>query len=463
MTHHTHHFGRILGIIALLFVLAYGIGTYHFSHNERFLPNTKVANIQIGNQSLSQAKKTINTHLLQKDFVIKEKGRTLTSFNLRSVNLKLNSLTPLKRILQNQNPFTWPLSFIHSAQTSHSSILNLSQNDQKLSQIVSKHVARLNRHRATGKGARLTVAAGHVKLVQASQGNRIDPKKLTQQLKKSLSLGQTALTLTSATYLSHHSSENTAAQRAATQATAILSEKAVYNIAGYHFRIPKKTIASWLTYQNQQLSLDPTQVQAYVSKLNAKYKTYGKPKTFTSTLRGKVTVNGGLFGWSFRITDETAALSAAILSGKDFTRQPLTQGTGYNTNKQILGNTYVEVDKKNQKMFIYKKGKLVLKTNVVTGLPPKQTTTTGVWSVWAKKRHATLRGKEADGSAYASKVSYWMPIDDTGIGIHDASWQPTFGGDWYKTHGSNGCVNTPPSVMPRVYKLVALGTPVIVF
>jgi Uncharacterized protein conserved in bacteria len=56
-----------------------------------------------------------------------------------------------------------------------------------------------------------------------------------------------------------------------------------------------------------------------------------------------------------------------------------------------------------------------------------------------------------------------MPIDDTGVGIHDSSWQPQYGGTWYKKHGSHGCVNTPPSKIAAVYANVKVGTPVLVF
>ena len=139
-------------------------------------------------------------------------------------------------------------------------------------------------------------------------------------------------------------------------------------------------------------------------------------------------------------------------------------GSGQSLKKGELGTTYVEVDKTNQHMWYYKDGKLQISTDVVTGKPSGgNTTPTGVFYVWNKQRNATLRGKNDDGSNYASPVNYWMPIDYTGVGLHDASWQPKFGGDWYKTHGSHGCVNTPPATMKKLFEAVPVGTPVVVF
>ncbi len=78
--------------------------------------------------------------------------------------------------------------------------------------------------------------------------------------------------------------------------------------------------------------------------------------------------------------------------------------------------------------------------------------------MWSKQRNATLVGED-----YRTPVDYWMPIDDTGVGLHDAPWQPTFGGTWYQKHGSHGCVNQPPAFMPKLFAAMSVGTPVIVF
>ena len=59
-------------------------------------------------------------------------------------------------------------------------------------------------------------------------------------------------------------------------------------------------------------------------------------------------------------------------------------------------------------------------------------------------------------------VSYWMPFNGN-IGMHDASWRSSFGGDIYKTNGSHGCINLPVSVAQELYGYVEKGTPVICY
>lgn len=187
-----------------------------------------------------------------------------------------------------------------------------------------------------------------------------------------------------------------------------------------------------------------------------------------STKRGVVTVPAGIYGWSINSASELPKLTDVILAGKDFTREPVIVGSGYSKDGygdalSDIGNTYIEVDKQNQHMWVYMNGQLKIDTDVVTGNPNGHDTPVGVWAIWSKERNSTLRGENDNGSKYASKVAYWMPIDDTGVGIHDSPWQPQYGGDWYKTHGSHGCINTPPATVAKIFNMVSTGIPVVVF
>ena len=101
----------------------------------------------------------------------------------------------------------------------------------------------------------------------------------------------------------------------------------------------------------------------------------------------------------------------------------------------------------------------------VTGnLSKDYDTPPGIFPLTYKERDRVLRGaKRADGTyEYESPVSYWMPFNG-GIGLHDANWRSSFGGEIYKTSGSHGCVNLPPSAVPALYEMVYKGMPVICY
>ena len=64
-------------------------------------------------------------------------------------------------------------------------------------------------------------------------------------------------------------------------------------------------------------------------------------------------------------------------------------------------------------------------------------TSKGVFKIRGKSRNVYLIGPD-----YKSFVNYWMPIYGD-VGLHDASWRWSFGGDIYTYNGSHGCVNLP--------------------
>ena len=57
---------------------------------------------------------------------------------------------------------------------------------------------------------------------------------------------------------------------------------------------------------------------------------------------------------------------------------------------------------------------------------------------------------------YDCPVDYWMPFNG-GVGLHDADWRGSFGGEIYKKNGSHGCVNIPPKYADDVYNNVSVG------
>ena len=49
------------------------------------------------------------------------------------------------------------------------------------------------------------------------------------------------------------------------------------------------------------------------------------------------------------------------------------------------------------------------------------------------------------------------------VGVHDASWRTEFGGEFYKTTGSHGCINAPREVAETLYQRMKVDTPVVAY
>lgn len=60
-------------------------------------------------------------------------------------------------------------------------------------------------------------------------------------------------------------------------------------------------------------------------------------------------------------------------------------------------------------------------------------------------------------------VTYWMPFNG-GIGFHDASWQPYFGGNRFREGGgSHGCINLPADKAAELYNRIDESVPIVCF
>ncbi len=121
-------------------------------------------------------------------------------------------------------------------------------------------------------------------------------------------------------------------------------------------------------------------------------------------------------------------------------------------NMDINSGTYIDVNLTTQTLTLYQNGTGAIVTPIVTGRG--RTTPQGVFAVQYKQLNRTLKGDD-----YEAFVHYWMRIVNN-VGIHDASWRGSFGGEIYKTNGSHGCINVPPSVMPSLYAACPEGMPV---
>lgn len=454
--------GSILGLI----VVGYVATSLIWQSRQTFLPNTEVAGVNVSGKTAAQAAPNVNRALEHRTYHIVENGQTQYAFTSKSAGITINTRKDLGKLMRNQNYWRWPLALMSSAQAAtNTSVGQLTIAKSDLQTLLKKITTKAEQTKRTKtENAKLVYQNNRVEIKSEVQGTEISQAKLKTLVTKSLSEGQSKINLKNAYVTPTVTSKSASLKTAQSKSQKYATEKATYNINGHKFDIPHDKILSWIKVDSQgKLTLDQSAVLAYVKQLNAKYHTYHTTRSFKSTKRGTVKVSGGFYGWTIKTTAEAKALSKEILAGKDFTRSPIINGSGYNNKGTDIGDTYVEVDKVNQHMWVYVDGKLKVSTDVVTGKPGKHETTTGVWYIWSKQHNATLKGDNDDGSSYSQPVSYWMPFDNTGEGIHDSSWQTQYGGTWYKKHGSHGCVNTPPSVMAKVFAAVPTGTPVIVF
>lgn len=209
---------------------------------------------------------------------------------------------------------------------------------------------------------------------------------------------------------------------------------------------------------NGALQLREDAVEEFVAKLADEYDTVGASRKFMATRGEEVTVEGGIYGNKLDQQAEIEYLTDAFLTKKKEVHEPAYVQKAWVQGKNDIGDTYIEIDMGEQKMYYYVDGVLQIETPIVTGNTSRRMgTPSGVNYVYLKQTNRILRGAN-----YASHVDFWMPVKGN-IGIHDASWRSSYGGTIYQTNGSHGCINTPRAAMEQLYNLAEVGTPVVMF
>lgn len=447
-------------VAAVVVAVTGGVYVGHGMHYQtRFLPQSKLLGVDVGGQTVEAANKQLQRHFGKTSYRLKEDGKTLVTATAAQLGLKQDFTKQLDQRLARQNPWGFT-AYVEAAEGKGTTVDDL----DALTRFAKQTAEQLNAERTAPENAKVVSKDGAFVIEPEETGNQINPKKLAQALvaaveddAATVDLKQTYAQPTVKKDSKELKQEVTALEKYAKVVGQLKIQNQVVTI-------PQETLESWLGYADGAVQVNEELVAEYVNGLGNQYNTINKARQFQSTKRGTVTVPSGTYGWSIQTKPTTATIIKAVKAGRDFTEEVSHAGSGYREDGQDIGNTYIEVDIQNQHEYYYQDGKLVMDSPVVTGKPNKgNATPPGVNYLWRKSRNETLRGKNDDGSNYASKVSYWMPIDYTGVGLHDSPWQPKYGGDWYKTHGSHGCVNNPPAFIAKLYDAVAEGTPVIVF
>ena len=297
-------------------------------------------------------------------------------------------------------------------------------------------------------------------------GTQIDVEKFCKEVEQAVSGFLPALNLAEKEcYLKPRFLEDSEQVIAAKDAmNSYLGANVTYDFNPHTEVVDASVISQWVTVDAEMnVAFNQEAVRAYVQSLADKYNTKGRARSFTTATGNVVTVEGGGYGWQIDQEAEFNALLANVQNGETVTREANFSSRGASHGDSDVGSTYAEVDLTNQRMYFIQNGQVVLQSDCVTGNPNRGNATPQGWySLAWKQRNRTLRGtKRPDGTyEYETPVKYWMPFNG-GIGFHDASWQASFGGQRYRTHGSHGCVNLPTSVAGQLYELLMDGMPVI--
>ncbi|MGI5949119.1 L,D-transpeptidase family protein [Peptoniphilus sp.] len=448
-------FKIIIAIILLLIVSIYIAGVYFF--NDRILPRTYINGIDFGLTRISELEKNYDN--LSRDFKLGieakdiKKDEFITSKDIKFED-KLISTDEFHQI-----PFYWPFASLISKDFTLDADVKYDENllDEKI-----KNLEAVKNGKTEPQDAKVIFENGEYKIADEVDGNIVKVDELKEKIVEAFKTGEDSLNLEEENlYLKPKiTSDSEFIKNQLASYQEISNMKIVYNFEDRKEELTgERVMALFSPKEDGEMVPDDAKVTEFVNELSKKYDTFKGTREFNATDIGKVRVTGGIYGWLTDIDKTKEELIAALNAKEDKELTPVYKLTANSRAVNDLGNTYIEVDLARQMLWLYKDGQMILKTNVVSGNPTRGNgTPTGTDKIWSRETDRYLTGED-----YKSKVSYWLPINWSGVGLHDASWRGSFGGNNYKTNGSHGCVNIPPSQMPQIFQNTFNGMPVVVY
>lgn len=443
-------------MIIITIIIIYLFISIYF--NNHFFFNTQINGINISLKSYDEANDIIQTSIRDYKLVLIEREGRIEEILGKDIELKYNKKNTLSNIKKVQFPLKWGKA-LFKEQNYYVEDLIIYNKDNLEDSI--KNLKCLNENIIEPKNVGFKYLDGSYNLVEEVYGNKVNEERLYEIIEKSILKGYKKLDLNES--LCYENPKYTLSSDKTIETKNILdkyiSTKITYLFGSKSEVLDGDLINKWLSINDElDVVIDKKLVKEYVSELGKKYNTVGITRSFKTSVGKTVEVNGGYYGWKINVIGESKVLLENIKFGAEIEKEPsYTQKALYRDGDDI-GNTYVEVNITKQHLWFYKNGQLITQGDIVTGnINRGYATNLGVYGLNYKQKEATLKGVD-----YETEVDYWMPFNGN-IGLHDASWRNSFGGNIYISNGSHGCINLPKYLAKTIFENIEAGTPIICY
>jgi len=447
-------FLAVLGVLLLAYL---GMAIYFRSH---FFPNTYLNGVNISGMGSADAedalRQEIDTYVLH---MIARDQKQPEEIAGQSIGLVPKFDGEVQEKINSQNMFAWVMGFFRGQNFEIDTVAEFDK--EALTEEISKLEFMKKANQKPPVNASLSdYGENGYEIIPEEQGSTIDNDILQMTVENAVSTMQEELDLDEAGCYKKPAitSESDQLVALAEKLNRYTGVTITYDLGDKEEVLDGDTISQWMQVNGNLVTIDEEAVEEYVDSLASSYNTVFRGHTLKTSYDVTVDIKEGDYGWKVDKEGEKAQILSDIKAGKPVFREIVYAQRAGSHGENDYGDTYVEINLSKQHLFFYKNGSLLVESDFVSGNQAKRyDTPVGVYGLTYKQRDATLRGEN-----YATPVSYWMPFCNN-VGMHDASWRGSFGGKIYKTSGSHGCVNLPPSVAKTIFENIEEGDPVLVY
>ena len=409
------------GIIAGLVIVYLAISVFFMSH---FYINTQINGKNFSGKNAAAVENYIKNQVADYKLTIVEQNNMTDAIEGSDISLVYKENSDIEDALKKQNAFLWPQAFF--SKSSAEVTIEVGYDEAALESKIES-VEALNQEQTDPQSAYPKYDGNSFVVEPEVYGTKVDVDTFKAKVKDAITNFKSELNMMDEKCyaMPKYTSESPEVQKACDAMNNYLKNQNVV--------VNKDLISGWVTYDdNMNATLDESKVKEWLREFGKTYDTVGTTRSITTPGGKTVDVSGGTYGWSVDEAAELTALVDSIKKGEVAEKEPAYAQTAATHDAQDWGTTYLEVDIPAQHMWYVVNGAVQLETDVVTGLPtPERETPTGVYSILEMKRDKVLTGTIDPSTGkpiYQTPVAYWMRVTWTGVGFHDATWNPSFGG-----------------------------------
>lgn len=444
-------------VVCALVGAVYGGGNLFF--RSHFFPHTTINGVDCGMANMEKSFESIAAYLEGYQLnVISEEGEQ--KINADQVGLLYKDDADLQKLLDEQDVKKW---FMHLGTDYDYHAMETTVDDKKLADTVNALdcITPTTPRASENPTLKYNEDNNNYDIIPGPVGNQVDVEALTQGVKTAMIQGDSKLDLSCNEFYvpSKYSETSEEVVKAKETADKYCSTIVHYQDNGTQSNITGKTYHKFIKFDKDfKVSLDEDAIRKFISTKLAKEFGSGEVTVINSPGSGRIYVSDGSGDKAVNVIAEKKKLIENIKAGKEVTRKPhYVKQFLYSVNGKIVDDDYVDINLSDQKVYVIVDGKKKVETSCVTGnVSAGRSSPTGIYRIAWKQTNYTM-------VKYNAFVHYWMPYDTSvGIGLHDATWRSSFGGNIYRYDGSHGCINLPLSKARDIYNTVWAGIPVIV-
>lgn len=480
---------KVLFIVSLAtLIVMIGVAlTIHIYYIDRWYANTWIGDRDVSGMKFEDSKKLINDVYSHYQLQILARHDGLQNISKDQIDYEVNIHNSLQEQFDKQHD-TLPF-FVLGKKKQVPVELNTTYNKDKLDALLS------NSSLVTGSKSYLVSQPKDAKVVFSQEkkylviqkeelGNTMDFEKFCQAVESSLATGREKLDLNDeATHPDIYIKPDVydtepELKKKVDACNPVVLRWLTWTITdGVSETVGPEQIYRWCNYKNGKVTFKKKAIENWVEKLCFKYKTVGVTRTFKNHAGKKVQVTGGDYGWQL-VNDSMLKQLMSVLKKKidpdkqkaymenpdtahektlTTKRKPKFVNTAFQINaddKTLDWDTqnFTEVSLSDQKIYVWRKGKIAFTCKTISGRPVKdRQTRTGAYFIKEHQPHRVLKGDD-----YETPVDNWVRITWTGTGFHAAPWQrwSRWSKTLYQTRGSHGCLNLSITDSKKIYDLV---------